>query len=107
MLRPGGVLVIVDLDGGTPPYGGWLRADLPKYDPVKIEKFFADEGFDSRAVATTWRFEDRASLEAVLWIEFSAPVARRAIAAVSGLSFPVGYRVRSRRKPSGLVHSDR
>jgi SAM-dependent methyltransferase len=107
VLRPGGVLAIVDLDGGTPPYGGWLRADLPKYDPVKIEKFFSDEGFDSVSVNTTWRFDDRASLEAVLRIEFSAQVARRAVAEVTGLSFPVGYRVRSRRKPTGLVHSDR
>lgn len=107
VLRPGGVLAIVDLDGGTPPYGGWLRADLPKYDPAKIEKFFASSGFDSAGVVTTWRFDDRESLEAVLRIEFSAAVARRAIAAVSGLSFPVGYRVRTRRKPTGLVHSDR
>ncbi|WP_209648371.1 class I SAM-dependent methyltransferase [Kibdelosporangium banguiense] len=107
VLRPGGVLAIVDLDGGTPPYGGWLRADLPKYDPVKIEKFFAEAGFDSRAVATRWRFEDRESLEAVLRIEFSAPVARRAVAEVTGLSIPVGYRVRTRSKPTGLVHGDR
>lgn len=104
VLRPGGLLVIVDLDGRSTPYGDWLRADLPKYDPARIERFFADAGFDSRDVRTTWRFDDRASLEAVLRIEFSAAVARRAIAAVNGLSFPVGYRVRTRRKPNGLVH---
>ncbi|MCE7007701.1 class I SAM-dependent methyltransferase [Kibdelosporangium philippinense] len=107
VLRPGGVLAIVDLDGRGVPYGDWLRADLPKYDPVKIEEFFADEGFDSRDAGTTWRFENRKSLEAVLRIEFSAPVAAKAIASVGGLSFPVGYRVRTRRKPSGLVHPDR
>lgn len=105
VLRPGGVLAIVDLDGGSAPYGDWLRADLPQYDPAKVEQFFAGAGFDSVDVRTTWRFDDRESLEAVLRIEFSAPVARRAVAAVSGLSFPVGYRVRTRRKPTGLVRS--
>ncbi|WP_237774664.1 class I SAM-dependent methyltransferase [Actinosynnema sp. ALI-1.44] len=107
VLRPGGVLVIVDLDGRSTPYGDWLRADLPQYDPGKIERFFTDAGFDSVDVRTTWRFQDRQSLEAVLRIEFSAAVARRAIAGVSGLSFPVGYRVRTRRKPTGLVVHDR
>nr|WP_198151468.1 class I SAM-dependent methyltransferase [Kibdelosporangium sp. MJ126-NF4] len=107
VLRPGGVLAIVDLDGRCSPYGDWLRADLPRYDPVKIEQFFADAGFDSRDVRATWRFDDRESLEAVLRIEFSAAVARRAVADVTGLSFPVGYRVRTRCKPSGLVQPGR
>jgi SAM-dependent methyltransferase len=105
VLRTGGVLAIVDLDGRSSPYGPWLCADLPRYEPAKIESFFTAMGFESRRVATTWRFEDRKSLEAVLRIEFSAPVARRAIAEVAGLSFPVGYWVRTRRKPSGLVQS--
>ncbi|WP_243727164.1 class I SAM-dependent methyltransferase [Actinocrispum wychmicini] len=105
VLRPGGVLAIVDLDGTSEPYGPWLRADLPQYEPAKIETFFAEQGFESRPVTTTWRFDSRANLEAVLRIEFSAPVARRAISQVQGVSFAVGYRVRTRRKPSGLVQS--
>jgi SAM-dependent methyltransferase len=107
VLRPGGVLAIVDLDGCSEPYGPWLCADLPRYEPVKIEEFFAAAGFSSRQVTTTWRFEDRKSLESVLRIEFSAAVARRAIGEVRGLSFPVGYWVRTRRKPSGLIQSGR
>jgi SAM-dependent methyltransferase len=103
VVRPGGTLAIVDLDATQRPYGDWLRADLPDYRPSEIDAFFARHGFVCHRVRTTWRFEDRASLESVLRIEFSARVAHRAIAEVAGLAFPVGYRVLIRRKPAGLV----
>ncbi|MCG8918294.1 class I SAM-dependent methyltransferase [Actinokineospora sp. PR83] len=102
-LRPGGTLVIVDLDGLHAPYGRWLRADLPTYDPVEVDRFFEIEGFTRHRVGTTWRFADRGTLEAVLRIEFSQPVAARAIAETPGLEIPVGYRVLTRRKPTGLI----
>lgn len=103
VLRPGGLLAIVDLDATRPPYGDWMRADLPHYDPAEVERFFARQGFRQRRVDTRWRFADRATLEAVLRIEFSAEVAGRAVAATDGLTLPVGYRLHTRRKPSGLV----
>jgi hypothetical protein len=102
-LRAGGALVIVDLDVGCAPYGSWMRVDLPDYDPADVEAFFAEQGFRSRKVLTEWRFADAASLASVLRIEFSAPVAERAIAQVTGLSIPVGYRIYVRRKPTGLL----
>jgi SAM-dependent methyltransferase len=103
VLRPGGVLAVVDLDVRHRPYGDWMRADLPKYDPDEVDRFFDRVGFDRRHVETRWRFADRASLEAVLRIEFSARVADRAALAVPGLEFPVGYRVLTRRKPAGVI----
>ncbi|SDM75337.1 Methyltransferase domain-containing protein [Lentzea albidocapillata subsp. violacea] len=103
VLRPGGALAIVDLDGSADPYGPWLCADEPRYDPAAVEKFFADNGFSLRRVTAEWRFEKREDLEAVLRIEFSATVAERAIASVDGLSFPVGYRLHVRHKPKGLI----
>jgi SAM-dependent methyltransferase len=103
VLRPGGVLVIVDLDVRHRPYGDWMRADLPKYDPVEVDRFFTRMGFDCRTVETRWRFADRASLESVLRIEFSSHVADRAARSVPGCEFPVGYRVLTRRKPTGLI----
>jgi SAM-dependent methyltransferase len=105
VLRPGGTLVIVDLDAVCAPYGRWLRADIPEYDPAEVDKFFDLTGFDRHRVSTVWRFPDRVTLEAVIRIEFSAPVAARAIAEVTGLEFPVGYRVLVRRKPAGLIIS--
>lgn len=103
VLRPGGALAVVDLDGLAEPYGPWLCADEPRYNPVEVERFFADQGFSLRRVRALWRFEKRADLEAVLRIEFSAAVAERAIAGTPGLSFEVGYRLHVRRKPAGLV----
>lgn len=103
VLRPGGALVIVDLDARCPPYGGWMRADLPDYDPADVEDFFDQQGFRCRRVRTEWRFADAASLAAVLRIEFSERVADRAIAETTGLSIPVGYRIHVRYKPTGLL----
>ncbi|WP_431878834.1 class I SAM-dependent methyltransferase [Amycolatopsis sacchari] len=110
VLRPGGVLAIVDLDATAEPYGRWMREDLPHYDARAVEDFFERNGFRCHRVATRWRFESRAELEAVLKIEFSPAVAQRAIGDVlrhngndDGYTVPVGYRVHVREKPTGLV----
>ncbi|MFD1148940.1 class I SAM-dependent methyltransferase [Saccharothrix hoggarensis] len=103
VLRPGGALAIVDLDGLAAPYGPWLCADEPRYNPAEVERFFADQGFSLCRVRALWRFEKREDLEAVLRIEFSEAVAERAVAQTPGLSFEVGYRVHVRRKPAGIV----
>ncbi|MGW0174957.1 class I SAM-dependent methyltransferase [Rhodococcus sp. NPDC003322] len=103
VLRPGGVLVVVDLDARAPGYGDWMRADLPHYDPAAVEAFFAAQGFDLTRVATRWEFEDRRALRAVLGIEFTERTADRAFAQTSGRSLEVGYRVHTRRAPQGLV----
>lgn len=103
VLRPGGSLVIVDLDVRHRPYGDWMRADLPAYDPDAVDTFFDRAGFATRRVETLWRFDSRDDLAAVLRIEFSGKVAARAVAEVTGLSLPVGYRVLHRRVPTGLL----
>lgn len=103
VLRPGGVLAIVDLDGAAAPYGDWLRADLPRYDPADVDAFFAEQGFEGRRVDTVWRFPDRASLEAVLRIEFSPRVAARAIEQTVGTTIGVRYRLHTRGRPRGLL----
>jgi SAM-dependent methyltransferase len=101
VLRVGGAIAIVDLDATVPPYGDWMRADLPRYDPAAVEAFFAAQGFSLRRIPSAWRFPDRATRDAVLRIEFGRGVAERAIAATVGLEIPVGYRLHVRR--AGLV----
>ena len=101
VLRPGGAIAVVDLDATVGPYGDWMRADIPHYDPVRAERFFADRGFSTRRIPTRWVFDDRAVLEAVLRIEFSRAVAERALAQVPGREIPVHYRLHVRRTPTG------
>jgi SAM-dependent methyltransferase len=98
VLRPGGAIAIVDLDATAAPYGDWMRADIPHYDPVAAERFFTHAGFSLRRIPTTWRFPDRATCEGVLRIEFSPAVAVRALSEVTGTTITVGYRMHVRRK---------
>ena len=103
VLRPGGALVIVDLDATRHSYGSWMRASAPGYDPRAAERFFTERGFSTRRVDTLWRFPDRATMSAVLHIEFTPSVADRATDGTPGLSLAVAYRIHVRRRPSGLL----
>lgn len=105
VLRPGGVLVVVDLDATAHPYGEWMCADLKNYRPHRVEQFFVDAGFDIRRVDTRWEFASRDALASVLGIEFAPRVARAALRATTGLALDVRYRVHTLRKPRGLIVS--
>ncbi len=97
VLRPGGAIAIVDLDATVPPTATWMRADLPRYDPVAAEAFFsrtrASRSAGSRRSGASPTVATR---DAVLRIEFSRDVAERAIAPRAGLEIPVGYRLHVR-----------
>jgi SAM-dependent methyltransferase len=97
VLRPGGTLVVIDLDGTHAPYGEWLCTAAPRYRPVAVEAFFAAQGFDCQRVDTVWRFDDRRDLEDALRIEFTPEVAARAITQSPGLTIQVRYRLHTRR----------
>lgn len=98
VLRPGGAIAIVDLDATVSPYGDWMRADMPGYDPAQVERFFARQGFSLERVPTVWRFPDADTRDAVLRIEFSRKVGERAVAETRELHLQVNYRMHVRRK---------
>jgi SAM-dependent methyltransferase len=101
ILRPGGALAVIDLDATAAPYGTWMRAAAPRYDPYAARAFFERRGFDTALIDTVWRFEDRATLESVLRIELSPAVAARAAAQTVNLAIPVRYRLHVRRRRLG------
>ncbi|MGC0363497.1 SAM-dependent methyltransferase [Rhodococcus sp. 27YEA15] len=102
VLRPGGTLLVVDLDVSASPYGDWMRADLAHYDAAAVESYFDAQGFTLVRVDSRWEFESRADLRQVLGIEFTRKTAERAFGQISGLAFTVRYRIHTRVKPHTL-----
>ncbi|NLE82627.1 MAG: class I SAM-dependent methyltransferase [Rhodococcus sp.] len=103
VLKPGGVLAVIDLDATAFDYGRWMRADLPQYDPGRVERFFDAQGFSTVRVDTRWEFPDRRALREVLGIEFTKRTAAKAFDQTPGLALDVRYRLHTRRRPKGLA----
>ncbi|MDP9366574.1 MAG: class I SAM-dependent methyltransferase [Chloroflexota bacterium] len=79
VMRPGGTAFGIDNDLRTGTFAHWLRQD-PNWagiDPTALESFWAGQGFKQHRVASIWRFERREDLEAVVRLEFPAPLAER------------------------------
>jgi ubiquinone/menaquinone biosynthesis C-methylase UbiE len=75
VIRRGGAAFVIDNDATRSTFGSWFRRWLPSYDPDAVERFWARQGFSRTPIDMSWRFSDRASLEAVLRIEFPASLA--------------------------------
>ena len=97
ILRPGGVLLIVDLDVSAGPYGevdeggsAQIRSRGGRKRSSRLK--------DSRStrVDTRWEFENRDDMRRVLGIEFTEKTAERAFSQVTGLGFTVRYRIHVR-----------
>ncbi|MGI5224859.1 class I SAM-dependent methyltransferase [Actinoallomurus sp. CA-142502] len=84
VMRRGGAAFVIDNDATRSTFGSWFRRWLPSYDPVAVERFWSRHGFSRTPVDMSWRFADRAALEAVLRIEFPADLATAFLAEVPG-----------------------
>lgn len=75
VVRRGGTAFVIDNDATRSTFGGWFRRGYPRVDPAEVERFWSRQGWTRTPLDVTWRFDDRADLEAVVRIEFAAELA--------------------------------
>ncbi|WP_244328431.1 class I SAM-dependent methyltransferase [Yimella sp. cx-51] len=97
VMAPGGVAFVVDNDASRSRFGQWFRQALPTYDPVSIERFWDQQGWEKIPVMMRWQFASRADFEAVVAIEFDAQNTARILAEHEGTGVDYAVWVRWKR----------
>ena len=96
VIRTGGAFFVVDNDWRHGQFAEWLRSApiAQSFDPPDtIDEFWSANGFAVQQIDSSWSFETRADLEAVVRIEFPAEVADRILAAHLGTNVSYSYRL--------------
>ena len=75
VVRPGGTAFVIDNDPTSSTFGGWFRRGFPAVDPVAVERFWTERGWQRERLVTDWRFEDREGFASVVRIELPVAVA--------------------------------
>jgi SAM-dependent methyltransferase len=105
ILRPGGVLVVVDNDQRSGEFAKLLAASpwaAPQGRADTTDAWWAARGAERVEVMSRWAFETRADVEAVLRLEFPTDVADPwLIAHPNALGLTYGYVLFAMRKPTG------
>lgn len=89
VLRPGGVLVVVDNDWGWGAFAGLLRAATggnADIDPEETDRWWRDRGAERVDVQGGWRARSAEELERILRIEFPRDVVDDHVARHPGTS---------------------
>lgn len=98
VLRPGGVLTVVDNDvSADSTFSRWFATAYPAYDPAGIDRFWRRQGFTTERLLIRWVFERRADLEAVVGIEFPPGATAQFLAEHDGLEVDYAVALRWRR----------
>lgn len=99
VIRPGGTAFIIDNDLHTGTFASWVRrvAWFAETSPDEVEHFWANQGFTLHHIASEWRFENRADLEAVVRIEFPDELAAQILREHQGTIVDYHYNLYSRR----------
>ncbi|MGL5862429.1 MAG: class I SAM-dependent methyltransferase, partial [Phycicoccus sp.] len=98
VLRPGGVVVVVDIDATRSTFSGWFRRGYPGYDPVAVQRFWDRQGFATERLDVEWSFDRRADLEAVVRIELPPAIAHGVLADHVGRTLDVAATLRWQRR---------
>ena len=84
VMRPGSRAFVVDNDPARSTFGAWFRRGYPQVDHVETAAFWAERGWERHPVDIAWTFDSREDFEAVVRIEFAAPVAEDILASHPG-----------------------
>lgn len=98
VLRPGGTAFIIDNDLRTGTFASWVRR-VPWFTetlPDEVERFWTEQGFTRQRIASEWRFQSRAELEAVVSIEFPSELALQILQEHQGTTVEYHYALYSR-----------
>lgn len=85
VIRPGGTSFVIDHDPVGSPFGRLYRHGWGVQDPDAVERFWTDRSWSKRHIAFRWVFPDRATVEAVVKLEFGPMVAREVLSSWTGL----------------------
>lgn len=97
VLRPGGLVAVVDNDATRSTFGRWFARGYPTYDALAVQRFWDRQGFTTERLTIAWTFERREDLEAVVRIELPGPVADAVLAEHEGLVVDYAVALRWRR----------
>lgn len=84
VVRRGGTAFVIDNDATRSTFGRWFRRALPAYDALAVERFWARQGWQRRALDISWEHADRAAFESVVRIEFEPEIANAVLAEHKG-----------------------
>jgi hypothetical protein len=87
---------VIDNDATRSTFGGWFRRGYPDVDPLAVERFWSAHGWTRHPVLTSWQFDTRADLEAVVHIEFDRRTADAVLSAHTGTTVDYAVNVWSR-----------
>lgn len=94
ILRPGGTLLIIDNDLREGTFSRWLGRLPERYqrDPDAVDGFWGKLGFSMRTVSSSWSFDQRDDLEAVVRLELPS-IAEEILGEHDGLEVDYGFRL--------------
>jgi SAM-dependent methyltransferase len=99
VLRPGGVMFVVDNDLRSGTFASWLARSswTPSHSADEVEGFWRGQGFELVRVPSRWAFASRDDLEAVVRIEFPPELANELLAEHRGVVVDYHYALYWRR----------
>jgi ubiquinone/menaquinone biosynthesis C-methylase UbiE len=86
VVRRGGTAYVIDNDASRSTFGSWFRRGYPHLpSAAELERFWSTHGWTRTPVLTSWTFDTRSDLEAVVRIELPTELAEQVLTEHPGL----------------------